>query len=116
MYHQVKGQSVIKIYVLWNMMEVCDKLLSSFGQDILRSMFSSAVGHSAQVRPVTHFILAAVYVICHSMVFFARGVVINVCVNAHNNALLVLLVSNQFLEIKGAVFKNFAKVCPVLGL
>lgn len=32
MYHQVRGQSVIKLYIFYNMLEVADKLFSSFGQ------------------------------------------------------------------------------------
>ena len=32
MYHVVRGQAVIKLYIFYNMLEVADKLLSSFGQ------------------------------------------------------------------------------------
>lgn len=32
MYHLVRGQSVIKLYIFYNMLEVADKLFSSFGQ------------------------------------------------------------------------------------
>lgn len=33
----------------------------------------------------------------------------NVAINSHNNALLTLLISNQFVELKGSVFKKFEK-------
>lgn len=33
----------------------------------------------------------------------------NVAVNSYDHALLTLLVSNQFVEIKGSVFKKFEK-------
>jgi hypothetical protein len=42
-------------------------------------------------------------------VLFYQAITLNVAVNAHNNALLTLLVSNQFVEIKSAVFKKFEK-------
>lgn len=32
LYHIVRGQSVIKLYILSSMLEVADKLFSSFGQ------------------------------------------------------------------------------------
>ncbi|MFH4978678.1 hypothetical protein AB6A40_005387 [Gnathostoma spinigerum] len=32
MYHQVRGQGIIKLYIFYNMLEVADKLFSSFGQ------------------------------------------------------------------------------------
>ncbi|PIO60458.1 hypothetical protein TELCIR_18043 [Teladorsagia circumcincta] len=31
-YHQVRGQGVIKLYIFYNMLEVADKLFSSLGQ------------------------------------------------------------------------------------
>jgi hypothetical protein len=34
---------------------------------------------------------------------------LNVAVNSYDHALLTLLVSNQFVEIKGSVFKKFEK-------
>ena len=34
---------------------------------------------------------------------------LNVSVNSYDHALLTLLVSNQFVEIKGSVFKKFEK-------
>ena len=34
---------------------------------------------------------------------------LNVAINSFNNALLTLLLSNQFVEIKGSVFKRFEK-------
>jgi hypothetical protein len=33
----------------------------------------------------------------------------NVAINSFDNSLLTLLVSNQFVEIKGSVFKKFEK-------
>lgn len=32
LYHLVRGQGVIKLYIFYNMLEVADKLFSSFGQ------------------------------------------------------------------------------------
>lgn len=34
---------------------------------------------------------------------------LNVAINSYDHALLTLLVSNQFVEIKGSVFKRFEK-------
>lgn len=34
---------------------------------------------------------------------------LNVAINSYSNALLTLLLSNQFVEIKGSVFKKFEK-------
>ena len=39
MYHLIKSQSVIKLYIIFNMLEVGDRLFSAFGQDTIDSLF-----------------------------------------------------------------------------
>jgi len=61
-YHYVRRQSVIKIYVLFNMLQMFERLLCSLGQDILHAVIS--VGLDKQRRVTTklgYFILACVY-------------------------------------------------------
>jgi hypothetical protein len=60
-----------------------------------------------QFGPVVSFIIATVYTVVHSFLLFVKVVTLNVAINAYNNALLTLLVSNNFVELKGSVFKNF---------
>ncbi|KAK2572456.1 Transmembrane anterior posterior transformation protein 1-like protein [Acropora cervicornis] len=102
LYHTVRGQSVIKLYVIYNMLEIADRLCSSFGQDILDALFWTATEPKDRKREhigiIPHFVMAVVYAIC-----------LNVAVNSHNKALLVIMVSNQFVELKGSVFKKFEK-------
>lgn len=47
--------------------------------------------------------------VTHTLVLFYSLVSLNVAINSYDNALLTLLLSNQFVEIKGAVFKKFEK-------
>ncbi|KNE60487.1 hypothetical protein AMAG_05870 [Allomyces macrogynus ATCC 38327] len=110
MYHGVRGQSMMKFYVLFNLLEVFDKLCCSFGLDILDSLFARSLETSDDVRRIpfiVHFFLAAVYVVVHAVVFLYQMVTLNASINSHNNALLSLLISNQFGEVKQAVFKRF---------
>ncbi|KXT07452.1 hypothetical protein AC578_514 [Pseudocercospora eumusae] len=115
MYHSIRGQSAMKLYVIYNVLEVFDRLLSALGQDILECLFSKETlerdpdGRSKVKRPLGMFLLALVYTIGHSTVLFYQVVTLNVAVNSYSNALLTLLMSNQFVEIKGAVFKKFEK-------
>src|SRR4051794_747696 len=39
-YHIIRGQSAIKLYVIFNVLEILDRLCCSFGGDILDSLFS----------------------------------------------------------------------------
>lgn len=78
-------------------------------------------------RPLIFFILATLYVgeltmrhwlscndsilplATHTLIMLYQLLALNVAVNSYDHALLTLLVSNQFVEIKGCVFKKFEK-------
>jgi hypothetical protein len=115
MYHNIRGQAAIKLYVIYNVLEVADRLLSAIGQDILECLFSRETlergpdGRSKLLRPFWVFIIALIYNVIHAAALFYQVITLNVAVNSYSNALLTLLMSNQFVEIKGTVFKKFEK-------
>ncbi|CAD6590660.1 MAG: hypothetical protein ASARMPREDX12_004620 [Alectoria sarmentosa] len=115
MYHSIRGQAAIKLYVIYNVLEVCDRLFSALGQDILECLFSKESlerkpdGRSKVLRPFWLFILALCYNLIHATALFYQVITLNVAVNSYSNALLTLLMSNQFVEIKSTVFKKFEK-------
>ncbi|GAN06292.1 DUF747-domain-containing protein [Mucor ambiguus] len=120
-YHSIRGQAVLKLYVVFNVLEICDKLCCSVGVDILDALFSKStlgnpeqgIGGAAyakrQLKPITLFVLAAGYMVVHTTVLFFQMITLNVAINFYSNALLSLLISNQFVEIKQSVFKKFEK-------
>lgn len=115
MYHWVRGQAAIKLYVIYNILEVGDRLLSALGQDVLECLFSREAlergpdGHSKVLRPFWLFLLALMYTVTHATALFYQVITLNVAVNSYSNALITLLMSNQFVEIKSTVFKKFEK-------
>lgn len=158
-YHSIRGQDTIKLYVIFNALEVrvallrrftrlclhmligcfyaqiADRLCGSIGQDIIDCLFSRStlevISHrkrptSDTLRPFFYFFLALIYtgtlspqsptisrsvitVVSHTLVMIYQMISLNVAVNSYDHALLTLLVSNQFVEIKGSVFKKFEK-------
>ncbi|MCD9640886.1 Transmembrane anterior posterior transformation protein 1 [Datura stramonium] len=89
-YHMIRGQGTIKLYVVYNVLEVFDKLFQSFGGDVMQTLFNTAEGlanSSTETQAIT----------------------LSTCIVAHNNALFALLVSNNFAEIKSNVFKRYSK-------
>jgi hypothetical protein len=42
-YHYIRGQATIKLYVVYNVLEIFDKLCQSFGGDVLQVLLNSAV-------------------------------------------------------------------------
>ena len=115
MYHFIRAQSAIKLYVIYNILEVGDRLLSAIGQDILECLFSSETlsrnpsGRSKILLPLGMFCLALGYNCLHSIALYYQVITLNVAVNSYSNALLTLLLSNQFVEVKSTVFKRFEK-------
>jgi len=115
MYHVIRAQSAIKLYAIYNLLEVGDRLLSALGQDIFECLFSTETlsrnssGRSKVLLPFGMFLLALVYNTLHSINLFYQVIALNVAVNSYSNALLTLLMSNQFVEIKSTVFKRFEK-------
>ncbi|KAI8167876.1 Endoplasmic reticulum membrane protein 65 [Colletotrichum sp. SAR 10_65] len=105
----------IKLYVIYNVLEVGDRLLSALGQDIFECLFSSETlsrnssGRSKVLLPMGMFVLALVYNVIHSVSLYYQVITLNVAVNSYSNALLTLMISNQFVEIKSTVFKRFEK-------
>ncbi|KAK1349782.1 Protein POLLEN DEFECTIVE IN GUIDANCE 1 [Heracleum sosnowskyi] len=117
-YHMIRGQGTIKLYVVYNVLEIFDKLCQSFGGDVLQTLFNSADG-LANCSPesrtywlwrfISDEALTVTSSIIHSFILLAQAITLSTCIVAHNNALPALLVSNNFAEIKSNVFKRFSK-------
>ncbi|KAL3069462.1 hypothetical protein niasHS_018187 [Heterodera schachtii] len=111
-YHIVRGQGIIKLYIFYNMLEVADKLFSSFGQDIFDALLWTASERGTNkkfISTVFHLTVAIIYAVCHTLVILLQATTLNVAFNSHNQSLLTIMMSNNFVELKGAVFKKFGK-------
>uniref|UniRef100_A0A1B6K9F4 TAPT1-like protein n=1 Tax=Graphocephala atropunctata TaxID=36148 RepID=A0A1B6K9F4_9HEMI len=113
MYHLIKSQSVIKLYIFYNMLEVGDRLFSALGQDLIDSLFWTATEPRGRKRDhigvLPHFVFVVIYVILHSLLVLCQATTLNVAINSSNKALLTIMISNNFVELKGSVFKKFDK-------
>ncbi|CAF0727605.1 unnamed protein product [Brachionus calyciflorus] len=109
-YHIIRGQAIIKLYIFFNMLEVADRLLSSIGQDVLDALYCTVTEPKrSYLLTFRHMLIAVIYMFCHSIVFLCLSTALNVAFNSHNNALLTIMMSNNFVELKGSVFKKFDK-------
>jgi len=107
-YHNVRNQSVMKLYVVFSVLEIFDKLCASFGQDILESLFASASSVRSGSRSAMwlDLLVAYGYLTAHTLVLFYQVVALSVAINSNSNVLLTLLISNNFTELKTSVFKR----------
>ena len=110
------------------MLEVADRLIASIGQDTMDTFFWSLT-HPSAFRLIFHFLFAVLYMFAHSFIMLLQGesiwtdirvqrtdgitvflaTTLNVAFNNHNKVLLLIMMSNNFIEIKGSVFKKFEK-------
>jgi hypothetical protein len=106
-YHYIRMQNTLKLYALTGMMEIIDKLLCSFGIDVLDSLFVKSQASSQGTSAVFTFIVAAVYVVIHSSLYFLHLATLTVAINNQDQSLITVLILNNFAEIKSSVLKKF---------
>lgn len=59
LYHSIRSQSTLKLYVIFNVLEVMDKLISSIGLDLLDAFFAQPPpGFSVLYK----FLLCSIYI------------------------------------------------------
>lgn len=108
-YHRIKMQNTMKLYMLFNVLEMADKLLSSMGQSLLTVWLSRRARNYHRYKQLILSSLSLMYLICHGYVLLFQTITLNVAVNSYSGALLTLLLSVEFSEIKSSVFKKFDK-------
>ena len=123
-YHYIRGEAFIKLYVIFNILDILNKLLCALGQDVLEGLYEATVialgptqdkQSNSQEKGILppflslaiHIVAAVAYVWLHSALLFTQIVCFNVAMNSRSAALLTLLISNNFIELKAAVFKRF---------
>ncbi|XP_014240836.1 protein TAPT1 homolog isoform X2 [Cimex lectularius] len=104
MYHIIKSQSVIKLYIFYNMLEVGDRLFSAFGQDVIDALFWTSTEPRDRKREhfgtLSHLIFAIIYVFLHALLVLCQATTLNVAINSSNKSLLTIMISNNFVELK----------------
>lgn len=108
-YHRIKRQSSMKLYMLFSVLEMANKMLASMGQSLFSVLFSRKNSQRVLSKRLLMQVLCLGYLVCHGYVMVYQTVALNVAVNSYSNALLTLLLSMQFAEIKASLFKRTDK-------
>ena len=108
-YHYVRQQNTVKLYVLTGMLEIFDKLLCSFGQDAFDSLYWQTRNLPTWRNMAPSFTLVMAYVCIHSCLYFMLVATLTVAINSSDQSMIAVLVLNNYAEIKSFVFKKFDK-------
>nr|CCC91954.1 conserved hypothetical protein [Trypanosoma congolense IL3000] len=120
LYHAVRRTSFIKLMMVFNILEVADKLLSALSHEAAEVLTACMNDWRGAVKacggrfddfagrwlPVGSAIVAVLSVAAHAVVVLLSVVTLNVAVNSDGNLLLTLIVSSNLSELKGAVYKK----------
>ena len=106
-YHFIRGQSMIKLYVLTSMLEIFDKLLSSFGQDAFDALHWHTRCNPRSLKLLLTFVMVTTYVSLHALVYFLHVATLTVVINSVDSALITVLILNNFAELKTFILKKF---------
>ena len=107
LYHWIRGQAMLKLYVLIAIVEVFDRLMCAMGQDCFSSMYWNTTRRPKSMRMLVSFIVVLCYATVHTVLLFIHVATLNVAMNSADHALLTLLISGNFAEIKSTVFKKY---------
>jgi transmembrane anterior posterior transformation protein 1 len=109
-YHYLRAQSLLKLYFLFNMLEIFERLVRSWGTDIEESLSASLTSSGAPDEQSSSILTSlgfVFYVIIHSAMHFCRLLLISVSLVSGDSSMFMIVVTNNFAEIKGTVFKKY---------
>lgn len=110
-YHRIKRQNTMKLYMLFNVLEMGDTMLASLGQSLFKILWSPIIRgyRNDRCKQIILVTLTLTYLVLHGYILIFQAISLNVAVNSYSNSLLALLLSMQFAELKSSVYKKFDK-------
>ena len=109
-YHGLKVQATIKIYVIFNLLEVVDKIFGNFGNEVFE-VLNESISNMMETRQRKEILscamlslVALLYTFFHALIIFFQMVTLSVAINFSSSALVTVLVSNNFMELKVLCF------------
>ena len=91
-YHLIRANSLVKVFILFNMLFVFERIIASFTVDLQRSWSISYL-----------FCLAI-----HSLVLLLQLVTLSASLNANDASFIAVITSTNFLEVRESVLKRFS--------
>ncbi|KAJ1604637.1 transmembrane domain-containing protein [Cryptosporidium canis] len=130
-YHYFRGQGLLKLYVIFNMLEIFEKLFRSFGRDLIDTYLESIIQMFSSIGFVegkyekeqissnftnllldtlSKYFLVIVYLLIHCIIHMIRGLALNISLNSSEYTMFLIVITNNFAEIKSTVFKTYHSI------
>ena len=105
-YHYIRAQSLLKLYLLFNMLEIIERLVRSWGNDIVDSgVRSLAIGGGISI--LIHWFGVLIYTVGHTYIHFWRVMLVSVAIVSTDSSMFMIVLKNNFAELTGNVFKKY---------
>ncbi|KAH8583173.1 eukaryotic membrane family [Cryptosporidium sp. chipmunk genotype I] len=130
-YHYIRGQGLLKLYVIFNMLEIFEKLFRSFGRDLIDTYLESSIkfftyigfvdgsyeqenNHSSFtnlfIDSFSKYFIVVIYLLIHCTIHMIRGLALNISLNSSEYTMFLIVITNNFAEIKSTVFKTYHSI------
>lgn len=100
----------LKLQVVFTGLDICDKVLSNFGVDVLEALSGTCtlftMGKATLPALLSDCVVCFCVTLLHGLVLMCQAMVYSVAMNSKKNALLALMIASNFTEVKGSVFKR----------
>jgi len=110
-YHYIRAQSLLKLYLLFNMLEIIERLVRSWGNDIVDGGVKAVVdcqdGKRGVISVLLHWVLILIYTLGHTYIHFWRVMLVSVAIVSSDSSMFMIVLTNNFAELKGTVFKKY---------
>ncbi|OII71999.1 uncharacterized protein cubi_01332 [Cryptosporidium ubiquitum] len=130
-YHYIRGQGLLKLYFIFNMLEIFEKLFRSFGRDLIDTYLESNIkfftyigfvnGNYQQeknqlgflnllINSFSKYFMVIIYLLIHCTIHMIRGLALNISLNSSEYTMFLIVINNNFAEIKSTVFKTYHSI------
>lgn len=105
-YHFIRGQSLLKLYVAFNMLEIVERMWRSLERDVFDDLRITIENWENIWRMFQRTSLAVACVVIHTVMHLLRGLLLCIAFTSDDSGMFLLMVTNNFSEVKSTVFKK----------
>lgn len=99
MYHLIRHQSLIRLYVIFNFLDICERLVETLLNDISEALLKKI--------HITYFIVHLIFTTIQAFISYIYFAALHVTINSHSDKLYALLLGVNFYEVRSVVFKRY---------